>query len=165
MTIGYHLYKSRLLVRVKQRRLWVRILAAGCARVMFHLHPPDRQRAQGKPGARCTRGLACICAQKARTRAYRSSGEHPAFPAQWFTAYFALSPVNGFIATVTAWISRSIRCAPRSLTPAPRRQDRLRRTRHAPSSCAHSASTASHRNVRDDRDPPLSRVRRAELCR
>ena len=83
MTIGYHLYKSRLLVRVKQRRLWVRILAAGCARVMFHLHPPDRQRAQGKPGARCTRGLACICAQKARTRAYRSSGEHPAFPAQW----------------------------------------------------------------------------------
>jgi hypothetical protein len=27
-----------------------------------------------------------------------------------------------------------------------------------------SASTASHRNVRDDRDPPLSWVRRAELC-
>jgi hypothetical protein len=26
-----------------------------------------------------------------------------------------------------------------------------------------SASTASHRNVRDDRDPPLSWVRRAEL--
>jgi hypothetical protein len=25
------------------------------------------------------------------------------------------------------------------------------------------ASTASHRNVRDDRDPPLIRVRRAEL--
>jgi hypothetical protein len=24
----------------------------------------------------------------------------PAFPARWFTAYFALSPVNGFLATV-----------------------------------------------------------------
>ena len=128
--------------------------------------PSRRQRAQGKPGARCTRGLACICAQKARTRAYRSSGEHPAFPAQWFTAYFVLSPVNGFIATVTAWISRSIRCATTQLDASTAASGpRLRRTRHAPSSCAHSASTASHRNVRDDRDPPLSRVRRAELCR
>jgi hypothetical protein len=26
--------------------------------------------------------------------------DNPAFPAQWFTAYFALSPVNGFLATV-----------------------------------------------------------------
>jgi len=34
-----------------------------------------------------------------------------------FTAYFALSPVNGFLATVAARIS------PRNLTPAPRRQD------------------------------------------
>jgi hypothetical protein len=30
-----------------------------------------------------------------RTRAYRFSGGNPAFPAQWFTAYFALSPVTG----------------------------------------------------------------------
>src|SRR6266446_5835645 len=42
------------------------------------------KRAQGRPGARCTRGLACNCAQRTRTRAYRFSGEHPAFPAQWF---------------------------------------------------------------------------------
>ena len=32
-----------------------------------------------------------------RTRAYRSSGGNPAFPAQWFTAYFALSPVTGLL--------------------------------------------------------------------
>src|SRR6266436_2944416 len=38
--------------------------------------------------------------KKMRTRAYRFSGEHPAFPAQWFTAYSALSPVTGFLATV-----------------------------------------------------------------
>jgi len=40
-------------------------------------------RAQGKPGARCTRGLACKGVEK-RTRAYRFSGGNPAFPAQWF---------------------------------------------------------------------------------
>jgi hypothetical protein len=38
---------------------------------------------QGRPGARCTRGLACNCAQRTRTRAYRFSGNTPAFPAQW----------------------------------------------------------------------------------
>src|SRR4249919_4012039 len=41
------------------------------------------QRAQGRPGARCTRGLVCNSAQKTRTRAYRFSGNTPAFPAQW----------------------------------------------------------------------------------
>jgi len=41
-------------------------------------------RAQGRPGARCTRGLVCNVHKEVRTRAYRSSGEHPAFPAQWF---------------------------------------------------------------------------------
>ena len=45
--------------------------------------PPRNQRAQGRPGARCTRGLACHCAQQKRTRAYRFSGNTPAFPAQW----------------------------------------------------------------------------------
>ena len=44
---------------------------------------PRNQRAQGRPGARCTRGLACNCAQRTRTRAYRFSGNTPAFPAQW----------------------------------------------------------------------------------
>ena len=32
-----------------------------------------------------------------RTRAYRFSGGNPAFPAQWFTTYFALSPVIGLV--------------------------------------------------------------------
>ena len=36
------------------------------------------------PGARCTRGLVCKCASRMRTRAYRFSGNTPAFPAQWF---------------------------------------------------------------------------------
>ena len=35
---------------------------------------PSGQRAQGKPGARCTRGLVCKMHENKRTRAYRSSG-------------------------------------------------------------------------------------------
>jgi hypothetical protein len=42
------------------------------------------QRAQGMPGARCTRGLACQMHNRKRTRAYRFSGSSPTFPAQWF---------------------------------------------------------------------------------
>src|SRR6202022_795750 len=52
---------------------------AGCA-----LHP--RSRVQN--------------ADRRRTRAYRFSGGNPAFPARWFTAYFALSPATGSFATV-----------------------------------------------------------------
>jgi hypothetical protein len=84
-----------------------------------------------------------------------------------FTAYFVLSPVNGSFATVAAWISRSIRridAQPRSLTPAPRRQD------HTTSPYASGAlvfhAFRVHRippHVRDDRDRPSSAVRRAEL--
>jgi hypothetical protein len=51
--------------------------------VCWRTSRPLVQRAQGRPGARCTRGLACNCAQKTRTRAYRFSGNTPAFPAQW----------------------------------------------------------------------------------
>ena len=33
----------------------------------------DKKRAQGKPDARCTRGLVCKLAQNKRTRAYRAA--------------------------------------------------------------------------------------------
>ena len=46
--------------------------------------PSSKQRAQGKPGADCTRGLVCKSAHCGRTRAYRFSRNSPAFPAQWF---------------------------------------------------------------------------------
>jgi hypothetical protein len=35
------------------------ILAARCARVLPTTSRPKKERAQGRPGARCTRGLAC----------------------------------------------------------------------------------------------------------
>ena len=50
-----------------------------------------QERAQGRPGARCTRGLVCTLHKRKRTRAYRFSGEPPAFPAQWcYSLYRAL---------------------------------------------------------------------------
>jgi hypothetical protein len=54
---------------------------------------PKKKREQGKPGARCTRGLACQDAlSKKRTRAYRFSGSSPAFPAQRFYDLFRALP-------------------------------------------------------------------------
>ena len=52
--------------------------------VCWNFPRPSIQRAQGRPGARCTRGLVCNSCIKKRTRAYRFSGDTPAFPAQWF---------------------------------------------------------------------------------
>src|SRR5260370_42680978 len=122
--------------------------------------PPRKQRAQAKPGARCTRGLACKVHKGMRTRAYRFSGEHPAFPAQWFYDLLrALLGEPGSFATITSRINSA------KLGASVGRQNHTT----SPSASATfvfmtSASTASHRNVRDDRDPPLSWVRRAELC-
>src|SRR5713101_6425360 len=63
-------------------RTQLRLLTA-CTRVMLQSFRPRNQRAQGMPGARCTRGLVCKSAQRKRTRAYRFSRSSPAFPAQW----------------------------------------------------------------------------------
>jgi hypothetical protein len=47
------------------------------------------------PGARCTRGLVCKIVRK-RTRAYRFSGNTPAFPAQWFYGLWRALPGDEF---------------------------------------------------------------------
>src|ERR1700736_5744855 len=60
---------------------------------------------------------ACAGGAVERTRVIRSHRNHPAFPAQWFTAYTVLSPVIGFLATVAGGVAST------DLTPASRRQD------------------------------------------
>jgi hypothetical protein len=54
-----------------------------------------KRRARGRPGARCTRGLACNCA-KGNAHEHTGSAEtlRPSLR-NGFTAYGALSPVNG----------------------------------------------------------------------
>src|SRR5438876_3137059 len=62
--------------------------------------PPRNWRAQGRPGACCTRGLACDLRKQKCTRAYRAAGAFRPSLRNGFTAYFVLSPVNGSFATV-----------------------------------------------------------------
>src|SRR5882757_7454844 len=52
-------------------------------------------RAQGRPGARCTRGLVCNVHKKVRTRAYRAAEAIRHSLRNGFTAYNVLSPVIG----------------------------------------------------------------------
>jgi hypothetical protein len=112
---------------------------------------PLEQRAQGRPGARCTRGLVCHLRTKSRTRAYRSSGGIRPSLRNGFTAYFVLFPVNGSFATVAAQDSPTQLNAS---TAASEPHDFAVRVMPASSVMA-SASTASHRAFRDDREPPL----------
>ena len=65
-----------------------RVAPERCEKISRH----ENQRAQGRPGARCTRGLVCKMHKKKRTRAYRFSGGNPAFPAQWFYGLFRALP-------------------------------------------------------------------------
>jgi hypothetical protein len=68
---------------------------------------PSKQRAQGKPGARCTRSLACEVIKHTSVVTAGFTGI-PGLPcAMVLTAYFVISPVTGFIATVA--------CGPRKL--------------------------------------------------
>jgi hypothetical protein len=68
--------------------------------VCIFVCPPENQRAQGRPGACCTRGLACDLRKQKCTRAYRAAGTLRPSLRNGFTAYFVLSPVNGSFATV-----------------------------------------------------------------
>jgi hypothetical protein len=137
---------------------------------VFHfVSPPQKRRVRGRPGARCTRGLVCKVRKKSAHEHTGSAESIRPSLRSGFTAYSVLSPVNGSFATVISGTPRSIhldRCATANLTPAPRRQD------HTTSPYASRALVLhAHRvhrippHVRDDREPPLDWVRRAELCR
>src|SRR3954452_23905255 len=113
------------------------------------------ERAQGRPGARCTRGLMCKM-HKANAHEHTGSAEtlRPS-PRNGFTAYSALSSVTGFLATVAP----EQRWLPKNLTPASGCQD------HTTSPYATvalvsraAASIASQSNVHDDREAPLLRA-------
>jgi len=65
------------------RRSRHRILAARCARGLPGNFPPSEDRGRREDRVRAAPAVSCAIVQRTRTRAYRSSGEHPAFPAQW----------------------------------------------------------------------------------
>jgi hypothetical protein len=79
--------------RVKQARGSALSRQAFARALQFRSRPPEK-RAQGRPGARRTRGLMCPVHQKRKcTRAYRFSGNTPAFPAQWLYDLYVISLV------------------------------------------------------------------------
>jgi hypothetical protein len=117
-----------------------------CPRFDWKLPALGKQRAQGRPGARCTRGLVCNCAQKTRTRAYRFSGNTPAFPAQWLYGLLrALPGERLFCHRRCANISTQLDASTAASGP---HDFAVRFT--PPSSVMASASTATCPNVRDD---------------
>jgi hypothetical protein len=108
--------------------------------VCMFVCPLFDQRAQGRPGACCTRGLACDLRKQSCTRAYRAAGNTPAFPAQWLYGLLrALPGERLFCLRRRADTSTQLSASTAALEP----HDfavRIRRVRLAP-----SASTASHR--------------------
>jgi hypothetical protein len=58
--------------------------------------PQGNQRAQGTPGARCTRSLVCSVLV-AHECSHHRSPEHPAFPAQWFYGLCRALPGDEFV--------------------------------------------------------------------
>src|SRR6476469_681023 len=64
-------------------RIHLRDLATHCARGLLETLRPRWSEGAGKTGCALHPRSRVQCAQRVRTRAYRSSGEHPAFPAQW----------------------------------------------------------------------------------
>ena len=117
-----------------------------CARGLRWTARPRNQRAQGRPGARCTRGLVCNCAQKTRTRAYRFSGSIPAFPAQWLYGLLRALPSERLSChRHHADTSASLDASTAASGP---HDFAVRFTPH--SSVMASASTATCPNVRDD---------------
>ncbi len=75
-----------------------------------------RGRGEGRVPAAPAAPCAGNCAKSAHGSNHRQGGITPAFPAQWFTAYFELSPVNQLVATV-------VRASCTNLAPASARQD------------------------------------------
>src|SRR5947199_3570035 len=113
--------------------------------------PPLKQRAQGRPGARCTRGLVCNVHKKcAHEHTGPAESIRPSLR-NGFTAYGALSPVRPTL------LPPSLReIIPQSLTPASGRQDHTilpyaQATLVSRSSRVHRISP----HVRNDREPPL----------
>jgi hypothetical protein len=78
----------------------LRIPATQCARGLLLLHAPLRKRAQGKPGARCTRGLACKKDRKAHT-SIQVQRKHSGLPCAMVLRLMSSSPRrSGFLVTV-----------------------------------------------------------------
>ena len=100
---------------------------------------PQEIRGRRESRVRAAPAVSCAIECTWRTRAYRSSGEHPAFPAQWCYGLYAISPVSR--ALLPPSLLRNLFL--KSFAPASgARTTRFRRTLEPRASVAALASTA-----------------------
>jgi hypothetical protein len=143
------------IVRSSRTMTNVGVLAARCARVLQNSFRPKKKRAQGRPGARCTRGLMCQCICKKTAHEHTGSAEavRPSLR-NGFTTYIVLSPARPGLFVTVAPKKREL---PKNLTPAIGASGphdfAVRITRC--SSKAHRRPPLPAPNVRDDRETPL----------
>jgi hypothetical protein len=85
--------------------------------VCYQISSPSNQRAQGKPGARCTRGLVCKIVQKTAHEHTGSAETLRPSLRNGFNGLYRALPGERLFATV------ALRVFSQDLTPAPRCQD------------------------------------------
>src|SRR6266702_4269864 len=112
---------------------------------------PPENRGRREDRVRAAPAVSCaICTEKCAHEHTGSAETLRPSPRNGFTAYSVLSLVTGFLATI------ALRDLPQNLTPASGRQNHTTSpSASVPFVKSTSESTASHRNVRDDREPPL----------
>ncbi len=130
----------------------LRVLAARYARGLQEPSAQRKQRAQGMPGAQCTRSLACKIKTSIRVSHHGHTGTTRHSPRNGFTAYFALSSVTTLFDTVACASSRRLDANDWGVGTT-----RLGRTRQRHSSSAPTASTASGPTLMTCATPLLSR--------
>ena len=105
-------------------RTQLSVLATCCARgLQIHL-PPQKKRGRTRPSREGAGKTGCALhprsrvqsSKQKRTRAYRFSGNTPAFPAQWFYGLSSCSPRRDHSLFVT--VASVIRSIITDLTPA-----------------------------------------------
>jgi hypothetical protein len=80
-----------------------RDLAAAFCSSLARISHPLKAEGAGNTGRSMRPIAACAMVVAKRTRVSRSHRIHPAFPAQWFTAYIALSPATGLFCHRRPW--------------------------------------------------------------
>ena len=127
------------------------ILAARCARGLQENLALLEYRGRREDRVRAAPAVSCaICTRKCAHEHTGSAETLRPSPRNGFTAYSVLFLVTGFLVTIAS------RASPQNLTPASGRQNHtISPYASVPFVKSTSASTASHRAFRDDREPPL----------
>ena len=122
---------------------------------VLQIHSAPERRGRREDRVRAAPAVSrAKCVSKKRTRAYRFSGSSPAFPAQWFTAYFVLSPARpGLFATVIPKKCELLGNLTPAIGASGPHDFAVRSSRARQSQPSRPSLPAS--NVRDDRETPL----------